>query len=406
MTRGATGRRAEGPPAKSWAVMADDTSVDIARLGPRDARAAARTASILVIVAAVAMSGAQAISYASGDHEGTLLVAVMAVALVGLGSALWLLRENVPGVVWMVIAVAMVGVILALNLVTGDAGGGAQVAFLYPVIYAGAFLRPAAACTVAAAGLVAEAVVAYTLLPLASAVSESTFVLVAILTLTSVLVAAGRRQDRLVEQLNALASADPLTGLATRRALEDAARFALADGQHSGRSSAPSLGMGLVLADIDHFKELNDAYGHPAGDAVLVHTAFVLAGAVRPGDTVARLGGDELAILLPGVGQEAVRDRAEALRRAVRDSPLIWEDQMVHVTVSMGVAHTASGSADLDDLYAAADSALHLAKREGRNRVVAAGTRDPEAEAALLAELRRRADELDSPLDEPVDALP
>ena len=354
--------------------------VDTSLLGPRDQPAAARIAVSLVVVAAVAMGAGHTVVYLSGDREGTWFVLPLGVVLLVTGLALWFLRERVSPSVWMVLSVAMVGAVLAADLVTSDAGGGAQVAFLYPVVYAGAFLRPRAAWVVAGAAIVADAVVAYTVLPPARAVSDQLFVLVAIVALTHVLVTSGRRQDALVAQLNALASVDTLTGLATRRVLEDAARRALADQAAEQERRPSSDGMGLIVADIDLFKELNDAYGHPAGDAVLVHTAAVLSTAVRPGDTVARLGGDELAVLLPGVSPEAVRLRAEALRRSIRDTPLSWEGQHIHVTVSLGVAHTETVSTDLDELYAAADAALYRAKRQGRNRVVAVG--DPEAEVA------------------------
>ena len=351
--------------------------MDISRFEPRDEPAAARIASTLVVVAAVAMGAGHTVVYLSGDREGTWLVVVLGVVLVALSLGLWFLRERIPPVAWMVTAVAMVGAILAANLVTRDAGGGAQVAFLYPVIYAGIVLRPRAAWVVTGAAVVGETVVVYTLLPFARALADHLFVLVAILVLTHVLVGAGRRQDLLVEKLDALASVDSLTGLGTRRVLEDAARLALADQAVEQQRMPSADGMGLVVADIDLFKELNDAYGHPAGDAVLVHTAQVLATAVRPGDTVARLGGDELAILLPGVSPEAVRQRAEALRRSIRDTPLLWDGELIHVTVSLGVAHTETVSTDLDELYVAADAALYRAKREGRNRVVAVGDPEP-----------------------------
>ena len=350
--------------------------MDISRFGPRDEPAAARIASTLVVVGALAMGAGHAVVYLSGDQEGTWLVVVLAVVLVAVGLGLWFFRDRMPPTAWMVAAVAMVVVVAATDLVTRDAGGGAQVAFLYPVIYAGTFLRPRAAWVVAGAAVVGETVVVYTLLPFAQALADHLFVLVAILILTHVMVGAGRRQDRLVEKLDDLASVDTLTGLATRRVLEDAARLALADQAVDQQRMASSDGMGLIVADIDLFKELNDAYGHPVGDAVLVHTAQVLATAVRPGDTVARLGGDELAILLPGVSPEAVRQRAEALRRSIRDTPLSWDGQLVHVTVSLGVAHTETVSADLDELYAAADAALYRAKRQGRNRVVVVGDPD------------------------------
>lgn len=366
--------------------------MDISALEPRDEVAAARVAAVLVLVADLAMAVGQVVVYESGDAVATPVVVAVGVALLGLGAFLWSAGHRLPGVVWTVIAVAMVVVIAALDVVTDDAGGGAQVAFLYPVVYAGAFLRGRAAWLVAGVAVVADAVVVYTVLPSAVAVPDHSFFLIAVVTLTWVLVSSGRRQDSLVGRLNAVASVDPLTGLATRRVLEDAARAAMDGADDEGRRGGTVDGLGLILVDIDLFKELNDAYGHPAGDAVLVHTSEVLGTAVRPGDTVARLGGDELALLLPGIGAEPLRLRAEALRRAVRDTPLLWQDGPIDITVSIGVAHTDTAPGGLDALYAAADTALYRAKRNGRNRVAAADDGADEDAGALAYVSDRRRD--------------
>ena len=363
-------------------------------LAPRDEAAAARVGAVLIAVAAAALAVSHAVVFAAGDRDGSVPVLVTTLLALVLSAVVWTRGTRLPEAFWVTTTVALAVVIMAIDLVTRDAGGGGQVAFLYPVVYAGAFLRPRAAWLVAVTAAVAHAVVVYSLLTVPEAIADHTFMLVAVGTLTWVLVSAGRRQDRLVEQLNAVASVDTLTGLATRRVLEDAARSASrtpSDARGSGD------GTGLILADIDLFKELNDAYGHPAGDAVLVHTATVLATAVRPGDTVARLGGDEVAILLPGVGPEPVRQRAEALRRAVRDTPLVWEGQPIDITISIGVAHGHGPSVELEDLYAAADTALYRAKRDGRNRVASAddpadGVAAPAVAGHLLADRRRDRD--------------
>ena len=113
------------------------------------------------------------------------------------------------------------------------------------------------------------------------------------------LVVSGERQDTLIEQLKRQAAIDSLTGLVTRRVLDNAAASALSGG-------ASELGTGLILLDIDKFKHINDEYGHPIGDEVLVQLAELLMIGVRPSDTVSRMGGDEIAILLAGCSVEAV----------------------------------------------------------------------------------------------------
>ena len=103
--------------------------MDTSLLGPRDEPAAARIAATLVIVAAVAMGAGHSVVYLSGDREGTWFVLPLGVVLLVVGFGFWMLRERIPQAVWMVISVTMVGVILTANLLTSDAGGGAQVAF-------------------------------------------------------------------------------------------------------------------------------------------------------------------------------------------------------------------------------------------------------------------------------------
>lgn len=343
--------------------------MDSRSLGPRDERAAARTAAALVISGAGALVLTQVIAGAAGTHVSWIAAAVgVVLAAVGVGYLRW--HSRIPPVVWLLNALMIIGVILAMNLLTQDAGAGAQVAFLYPVVYAAAFLRAGAAWTTAAAAGVASSVSVFSLLPLEQAITDQTFLLIAILALTAVLLASGRRQERLVAQLDELASVDWLTGLATRRALEEAARRALA-GQAATRT-ASSEGTALMLLDVDHFKTINDRYGHPTGDALLVHLAAHLQQTVRSGDTVARFGGDELAILLPGISADGARRRAESVRQQVAASPMQVSDGEVRVTVSVGTAHAPAGTEELESLYVAADAALYRAKRGGRDQVVTA----------------------------------
>ncbi|MGZ4411242.1 MAG: diguanylate cyclase [Gaiellaceae bacterium] len=181
------------------------------------------------------------------------------------------------------------------------------------------------------------------------------------------------RLHRIVERQ---ARVDGLTGLANRRrcdgALEDEVTRAL-----RLRSQ-----LTLVLLDIDHFKNVNDRYGHPAGDLVLQETARVLAESVREIDTAARWGGEEFALVLPGTDLAGGVQLAERIRATLERRQIALEDQgAISVTASFGLASLPDQAAGREQLVAAADEALYAAKRAGRNRVVSAGEQ-PAASAA------------------------
>ncbi|MBX9247031.1 GGDEF domain-containing protein [Actinotalea ferrariae] len=346
------------------------------RLGPRDLRSAALTAAALVVAGALAMLSSEVMAVVAGEAANLALVGVVAVLLAVLAGAVVRSYRAMPPVLWMALALAMVVVILVMNLVTEDAGGGAQMAYLFPVVYAGAFLRAWAACVVAATAAVSHGITVFALLEPDVALPDTIFALIVMLGLTAVLTTSGRRQDALTRQLRATASVDLLTGLATRRALESAAAGAAGPDDRGGSAAdgaRATVGRALVLVDVDQFKALNDAYGHPAGDAVLVHLGSVLQGVVRAEDTVARWGGDELAILMVGIGAEDARRRAEAVRAAAAARPLVLDGRPLPLTVSVGVVHSTCPGPDLEAMYAAADEALYQAKRGGRDRVVVAG---------------------------------
>lgn len=179
--------------------------------------------------------------------------------------------------------------------------------------------------------------------------------------------------DRVTAQLHALVRTDALTGLATRRVVDEALTALLA-------GEGATAGAGLVLVDLDEFKAVNDAHGHPGGDAALQHVARVLTESVRPGqDVVSRLGGDEMAVLLPGCPREVLARKAVELVEAVRASPFVLPDGSVaHLTISAGAAHAPSDAQDARSLYAAADRALYRSKADGRDcaRVAGPGASD------------------------------
>ncbi|MCS6862783.1 MAG: diguanylate cyclase [Abditibacteriales bacterium] len=174
-------------------------------------------------------------------------------------------------------------------------------------------------------------------------------------------------------ELERLATTDPLTGAINRRHFEERLQ---AECQRAERYKRT---LSLLLIDVDHFKEVNDTYGHPMGDCVLREVANVLRASVRSTDVVARCGGDEFAVILLEAEKEdgdGARAAAERIRRSVEASPVftIGQNNPVRVTVSIGVASYPEDAVFPAHLIEAADRALYHAKRNGRNRVVCAAS--------------------------------
>jgi diguanylate cyclase (GGDEF)-like protein len=205
--------------------------------------------------------------------------------------------------------------------------------------------------------------------------------------LTDVTVAAGAcvvlftlttlRMQTLIATQRELAITDSLTGLNTRRHLETAIPPSIAKATRNDQS------MALLIVDVDHFKRVNDRFGHPAGDRVLAEVAHRLRSACRPGDLLARHGGEEFALLAPRVAPNELMSLATRVRAQVADSPIaIGPAETVQITVSVGAALYPMDGSDGTDLMVRADRALYRAKALGRDR-------------AVIGDVNRLADDVD-----------
>jgi two-component system, cell cycle response regulator len=166
------------------------------------------------------------------------------------------------------------------------------------------------------------------------------------------------------EQLRFQATHDGLTGSWNRVAILEMLRRELERGARSKTTT------GMLMLDIDHFKAINDTYGHLTGDAVLREVTQRISQAVRSYDSVGRYGGEEFVIVLPGCNREQVDQGAERVRAAVDNGPVRVNDSQIAVTVSIGAAVTTRGAISEKEILAAADVALYRAKEIGRNRTV------------------------------------
>lgn len=335
----------------------------LAHLQPRDRDQAARVISTLAAVAG-GVTGLFALIAPGTETDGIAIAITLATSLVVVLAAVLLRRmRNCGQWVWAVSPFAAIAAIVALDLLTRDASASAQIFFYFPALYAAFQLPRYGALAVALAAIGADAIDVFTLRPAREALTQSTYLAAAIITSMCLLVLSGERQDRLVAQLRRQAAVDSLTGLVTRRVLDNAATAALS-------GAASELGTGLILLDVDHFKQVNDEHGHPAGDEVLVQLSKLLMLGVRPADTVSRMGGDEIAILLSGCSVEGVVDRAEQILWEIRAHTFeVAAEVTLSLSASIGVAHLPTHGADLRSLYSAADASLYAAKRGGRNQI-------------------------------------
>jgi len=183
-----------------------------------------------------------------------------------------------------------------------------------------------------------------------------------------------REKEQVValETLSRQATHDPLTGLFNRRYLDQILYGEIAHARQSG-----SL-MGIIMADVDHFKKINDTYGHQAGDLMLKESGKLMKSCVRSADIVCRYGGEEFVILMPGASAPTVQKCAEEIRKKFEALVVVSEENKIKATISLGAAIYPLHGANVDDVFIRADRALYQAKQEGRNRVMIFSTAQSE----------------------------
>jgi diguanylate cyclase (GGDEF)-like protein len=280
---------------------------------------------------------------------------------------------------WLPGIVVVIGILAVTAAVyfNGERHGGPpffnEFFYVWPAFYIGYFFAPRG---IAASLVLLAALYAVVLdsigLPTTEGITRWV-VTVAVVSFTAIALHMLRRRiDRLVEQLRETARTDPLTMLLNRRGFDE--RFAL-ELERARRSATP---VALLVADLDHFKSLNDRFGHPAGDAALAAVGQTLVLGCRSIDTVARIGGEEFAILLPVTGALGGLELAERLRADVASV----SDVSGHaLTVSLGVVEFPRDGETPQELMRGADKAMYRAKALGRDRTVVCES--PEAIAPL-----------------------
>jgi two-component system cell cycle response regulator len=174
-------------------------------------------------------------------------------------------------------------------------------------------------------------------------------------------------QDELIvarETQRQLATYDALTNILNRRAILERLKEEVLRAQRGEAS------VGVIMADLDHFKNINDTHGHPIGDLVLCEAAHRMKAALRTYDILGRYGGEEFLLVLPGCATQEAVIVAERLRARLADLPLTLREKRIRITGSFGVSSSKDVTEDVEAVIWAADAALYRAKHEGRNRVV------------------------------------
>jgi len=172
------------------------------------------------------------------------------------------------------------------------------------------------------------------------------------------------------QKLESLATTDPLTGISNRRQLLERVEQHFAMLKRNGESITRSNGLGFIMIDVDHFKKINDTFGHLAGDSILQKIAENIKKTLRQYDVFGRYGGEEFLIVLPNTIPAEAQRIAERIITVIRESIFEWDGTAIRITLSAGVTWSDALAESLDEVLSKADQLMYEAKQEGRNRVV------------------------------------
>ncbi|MEV4510619.1 GGDEF domain-containing protein [Dactylosporangium sp. NPDC049525] len=341
--------------------MGERASLRRSMILARDRVAATRAVAYFLTVGG-AVVGACALlvpGFAGGTAAGVSATVITGGAMVFAGVCCRVAPDRVPEPFWVAVPILAVAIIGGLNLATEDVSVSAHLYYLWPLLYAATFLRHDLAYLLLALASTTDAAATFTLQPPRVAVTDVAALITAYCVLTIVVTKLRGRADALVSMLERQALSDPLTGLPNRRAFDRDLAAALEAGRRTGAERS------LLIIDVDHFKTINDTWGHATGDTVLVQVAAALRDAAAGRATAARLGGDEFAVVVEGdvAGAQHIAAMVRATVAGITDLP----DGLP--TLSIGLASTRSGATEPEALLAAADRALYDAKVRGRDRV-------------------------------------
>lgn len=349
---------------------------------PRHREAAARALAYFLLAGGpmVTVFAALVPSYGGPTALTRWTTAGFGAVMLLLGVATLRAPQRFPEAYWVVVPFLAIAMIAGLDLLTADSSVGAHLYFLWPPLYSALYLHRRAVYAVLGAVAAGDAAVVFALEPPTRASTDLVSMATALTLATLVIMRLREGSDQLLEALEVQAMSDPLTGVGNRRAFATRLEQAVA---RARRTNEP---LSLVTVDIDHFKDTNDRYGHPAGDAVLQAVADLLGTVVRRSEVIARLGGDEFVALIEA-GREGAYRVAEDLRAAMAGRVDLPGGPP---TLSIGVATAPPTARTAEALLAASDAALYLAKAGGRDRTAMAPEVVPGARAGGCPGIHRQ----------------
>ena len=324
----------------------------------RDLHGASRAVAYLTLASApyVLVTGCLA---PGATVFGIAAIVAISILMAVAGVVSWRRPAVLPRSAWFLAPIVASLLISGLNLATHDASTGAQLFYLWPILYAANFLSRRVIYLNLLIVLVGEGAVVLEVLEPGKAAADWVALALAMSMAAAVVQSLRSRADKLRAVLEQQAHADHLTGLANRRSFDESLASAGAWARQTDGTLA------LITVDLDHFKTINDTFGHTEGDRVLQAVADAMKSVVGETGVAARLGGDEFVVLL-GVGRNAAIRVADELRHAVAtrtDLPGGPPGLSIGISVLPGDVST------VEDLVAASDAALYEAKTSGRGRV-------------------------------------